>query len=82
MSDLLCVPCRPGWQVGISERRKLCRPRRCIAETGYGPHSASWKLAATGDGRHPGRASTIRMSATFVPVGPVRIKPPAADSNG
>ena len=26
MSDLLCVPLRPGWQVGISERRKLCRP--------------------------------------------------------
>jgi hypothetical protein len=48
MSDLLCVPCRPGWQVGISERRKLCRPRRCIAATGSGPHSASWKLAATG----------------------------------
>jgi hypothetical protein len=20
------VPCRPGWQVGISERRNLCRP--------------------------------------------------------
>ena len=26
MSDLLCVPCRPEWQVGISERRNLCRP--------------------------------------------------------
>jgi hypothetical protein len=26
MSDLLCVPFRPGWQVGISERRNLCRP--------------------------------------------------------
>jgi hypothetical protein len=25
MSDLLCVPCRSGSQVGISERRKLCR---------------------------------------------------------
>ncbi len=26
MSDLLCVPCRSGSQVGISERRKLRRP--------------------------------------------------------
>ena len=26
MSDLLCVPLRTGRQVGISERRKLCRP--------------------------------------------------------
>ena len=26
MSDLLCVPCRLGWQVGSSERRKLGRP--------------------------------------------------------
>ena len=26
MSDLLCAPYRPGWQVGISERRNLCRP--------------------------------------------------------
>ena len=26
MSDLLCVPFRTGWQVGISERRTLCRP--------------------------------------------------------
>ena len=26
MSDLLCVPLRPGWQVGISERRNLRRP--------------------------------------------------------
>jgi hypothetical protein len=31
MSDLLCVPLRPGWQVGISERRNLYRPRRCAA---------------------------------------------------
>ena len=26
MSDLLCVPFRSGWQVGISERQNLCRP--------------------------------------------------------
>ena len=26
MSDLLCAPFRPRWQVGISERRNLCRP--------------------------------------------------------
>jgi hypothetical protein len=50
MSDLLCVPCRSGWQVGISERRKLCRPRRRIAAAGKCPHSASWKLAATWEG--------------------------------
>ena len=31
MSDLLCAPCRPGQQVGISERRNLYRPRRCQA---------------------------------------------------
>ena len=29
-----------------------------------------------------GRASTIRMSATFVPVGPVRMSPPAAAKSG
>ena len=27
-------------------------------------------------------ASTIRTSATFVPVGPVRMRPPAAFNNG
>ena len=26
MSDLLCAPHRPAWQVGISERQNLCRP--------------------------------------------------------
>jgi hypothetical protein len=31
MSDLLCVPFRPGWQVGSSERRKLCRPGGAMA---------------------------------------------------
>ncbi len=47
MSDLLCVPFRPGWQVGISERRKLCRPggavlrrkffRTCLPAAGGDP---------------------------------------------
>ena len=32
MSDLLCVPFRPGWQVGSSERRNLYRPRRRVAD--------------------------------------------------
>ena len=54
MSDLLCVPCRFGWQVGISERRKLGRPSGAEQSgTNEGqPHLTDTlgKRAATGAG--------------------------------
>jgi hypothetical protein len=62
MSDLMCEPFRPGWQVGISERRKLCRPGGAftIRECERWGHGTLEKLAAT-----RGHGTLEKLAATW-----------------
>ena len=63
MSDLLCVPFRPGWQVGISERRNLCRPGGAASCGVAGRMSLACAAGLHGNGLGWRRAATGRQTA-------------------
>ena len=76
MSDLMCEPFRPGWQVGISERRKLCRPGGDLTrrECDRWGHGTLEKLAST-----RGRGTLEKLAATRG-YGKLKNSPPRGDT--